>query len=206
MGLITKYFTRFSARSARSYCTYVSSIQLSSARHRDDGQETNCFQRSCRQMRRYTKVFLTRATCATTAARAFHIHYVQTFQDVMNRQCWNVRINQTATRNLERSFYGVLVFVFPLRQFYTEQMFSFGERAITPPCRHTTSAALKVYLCDIYTIFNFECWKCARMRFHCANGLVVLCSCAPWREHCLVYCGSSAQGAWTRATQRVILS
>jgi len=26
---------------------------------------------------------------------------------------------------------------------------------------------------------DLECWKCARTRFHCANCLVVLRSCAP---------------------------
>ena len=35
----------------------------------------------------------------------------------------------------------------------------------------------------ICSISNFECCKCARMRFHCANGLVVLRGCAPYREH-----------------------
>jgi len=30
----------------------------------------------------------------------------------------------------------------------------------------------------IYTILNLECCMCARMRFHCANGLVVLLICA----------------------------
>jgi len=33
-------------------------------------------------------------------------------------------------------------------------------------------------LCDVYTIFYLECCKCARMRFHCANGLVLLRICA----------------------------
>jgi len=31
----------------------------------------------------------------------------------------------------------------------------------------------------IYTISNLECCKCARMRFHCANALVVLRISAP---------------------------
>jgi len=31
---------------------------------------------------------------------------------------------------------------------------------------------------DICTVSNFECWKCTRMWFHCANCLVVLRSCA----------------------------
>ena len=35
----------------------------------------------------------------------------------------------------------------------------------------------------IYTILNLECCKCARMRFHCANGLWLYCACATWREH-----------------------
>ena len=37
----------------------------------------------------------------------------------------------------------------------------------------------------IYTLRNLESYKCARMRFHCANGLVVLRSSAPRRERCL---------------------
>jgi len=36
----------------------------------------------------------------------------------------------------------------------------------------------------ISVMLNLRCCKCARMRFHCANDLVVLRSCAPWREHC----------------------
>jgi len=35
----------------------------------------------------------------------------------------------------------------------------------------------------ISVMLNLRCCKCARMRFHCANDLVVLRSCAPWREH-----------------------
>jgi len=33
-------------------------------------------------------------------------------------------------------------------------------------------------------LLNLECYKCARMRFHCANGLVFLCSWSPQMEHC----------------------
>jgi len=33
---------------------------------------------------------------------------------------------------------------------------------------------------DIYTILNLEYCKCTTIRFHCANGLVVLHICAPW--------------------------
>jgi len=32
----------------------------------------------------------------------------------------------------------------------------------------------------IYAISNLECCKCARMRFQCANALVVLRICAPY--------------------------
>jgi len=31
---------------------------------------------------------------------------------------------------------------------------------------------------------DLDCCKCARMRFHCTNGLVVLRDCAPQRGHC----------------------
>ena len=51
--------------------------------------------------------------------------------------------------------------VFPLRKFYTEQMFA---HAIAPPCRHTISEALQG-LCNRNAILNLECCKCARMRF-----------------------------------------
>jgi len=38
-------------------------------------------------------------------------------------------------------------------------------------------------ICDMYTMLNLQCCKCTRIRFHGANGLVVLRSCAPKREH-----------------------
>jgi len=74
--------------------------------------------------------------------------------------------------------------VFPPRKLYTEQMFV-KVRMQLRNHSHTTSEAFQVAkaLCDIYTIFNLECCKCARMRFHCDNGLVVLRSCAPQRGH-----------------------
>jgi len=34
-----------------------------------------------------------------------------------------------------------------------------------------------------FLLSNLECCKCARMRFHCVNVLIVLRSCASWREH-----------------------
>ena len=45
--------------------------------------------------------------------------------------------------------------------------------------RHTTSVpsverAIRYIYIYIYTVLHLECWKCARMRFHCANGLLVL--------------------------------
>jgi len=51
--------------------------------------------------------------------------------------------------------------------------------AISQPCRQWTQDQLNVSkgLCDVYAISNFECCKCARMRFHCVNALVVLRSC-----------------------------
>ena len=52
----------------------------------------------------------------------------------------------------------------------------FSEHAVAQPCRHTTNEAFQAIkaLCDVYTIFNLECCKCATMRFHYANDLVVL--------------------------------
>jgi len=63
--------------------------------------------------------------------------------------------------------------VFPLRKFCTEQKFPLSdEYAIAQPCECTTGEALHGPR-GIYTILNSECCKCARMRFHCTNGLVV---------------------------------
>jgi len=39
------------------------------------------------------------------------------------------------------------------------------------------------WVCDIYTILNLEGCKCARARFYCANGFLVLRSCEPQIEH-----------------------
>jgi len=56
----------------------------------------------------------------------------------------------------------------------------FSEHATSQSCRHTTSETFrKGYANIVYTISNLECCKRARMRFHCANALVVLRSCAP---------------------------
>jgi len=51
-----------------------------------------------------------------------------------------------------------------------------SAHAIAQPRKHTTSEAFQALkgLCDIYTILNLEYCKCAKMTFHCANGLVVL--------------------------------
>jgi len=56
----------------------------------------------------------------------------------------------------------------------------FGAHAIAPPCRNTNNEAFQVVkgLCDIYTLLNLECYKCAIIRFHWANDLVVLRICA----------------------------
>jgi len=71
--------------------------------------------------------------------------------------------------------------VFSLGKFYTEQMFALVSMQL---CKHTTSEASHALksLRDIYTILNSECYKCARMRCHCASGLVVLRICLPQRE------------------------
>ena len=34
----------------------------------------------------------------------------------------------------------------------------------------------------VFTLLNLKCCKCARMRFHCMNGVVVLRIRALWRE------------------------
>jgi len=56
----------------------------------------------------------------------------------------------------------------------------FSEYATAQPYRCTTNKAFQAakVLCDIYTILKL----CARKRFHCANGLVVQRSFAPWRK------------------------
>ena len=57
----------------------------------------------------------------------------------------------------------------------------FDAHPIAQPWRHTTSKAFQAlqWLCDIYTILNFESCKCVRMRYHCANDLAGLRICAP---------------------------
>ena len=62
----------------------------------------------------------------------------------------------------------------------------FIAHAIVQPCRHTNSETFQALLrlCGIYMILNLECCcKCARMRFHCANCLAALLTCAPVKEH-----------------------
>ena len=68
----------------------------------------------------------------------------------------------------------------PVRTFYIEQMFvlvrmQFHNHVDTQPVKRFERAMR----CTVYTISNLECCTCARMRFHCANALVVLRSCAP---------------------------
>jgi len=60
-------------------------------------------------------------------------------------------------------------------------------RTVAQPCTHFNNEAFQALkgVCGIHTILNLECCKCARIRFHCANGLVVLRVCSPKREHCL---------------------
>jgi len=55
--------------------------------------------------------------------------------------------------------------VFPLRKFYTEQMFVLVRMQLRNhvECRHTTSEALQGLLRNKYTILTLECCKCARM-------------------------------------------
>jgi len=57
----------------------------------------------------------------------------------------------------------------------------FNAHAIAPSYRQTPSKAFEALegLCKIYLIIHLECCKCTRMRFHYANALVVLRSCAP---------------------------
>jgi len=54
--------------------------------------------------------------------------------------------------------------------------------SVRKPCGHTTNKAFQTFQVLWYihcTIINFGCCWCARMRFHCANGLLVLRICAP---------------------------
>jgi len=52
----------------------------------------------------------------------------------------------------------------------------FSAYAIAQPCGHATSVAFQTVksLCDNIYDWDLECCKCAKMTFHCANGLVVL--------------------------------
>jgi len=61
----------------------------------------------------------------------------------------------------------------------------FSAHAITQPCRHTNSETFQAFkgLCDLKKTLNLECCKCAKMKFHCANDLMVLRICAPLKEH-----------------------
>jgi len=67
---------------------------------------------------------------------------------------------------------GASTSAFPLRKFYTEQVF-----VLVRNHKHTTSEAFEAvrYIHNI----KFECCKYARMRFHCVDDLVVLRSYAP---------------------------
>jgi len=71
---------------------------------------------------------------------------------------------------------GVIPAVVPLRKFYTEQMFVLVSMQLPDLRRHTISEAFQAVknLCDIYTILNLKCCKCARLR----NDLVIRRSCA----------------------------
>jgi len=70
--------------------------------------------------------------------------------------------------------------MFPVRKFCIEQMFilvrmQFHNSVDIQPAKRFERVMR-------YTISNLECCTCARMRFHCANALVVLRICAPQRE------------------------
>jgi len=63
--------------------------------------------------------------------------------------------------------------VFPLRKFHTEYFnLCFSEKTISQPCRYAISNAFQAV--KGYTMYDMECCKCARMRFDCASGLVVM--------------------------------
>ena len=64
-----------------------------------------------------------------------------------------------------------------LRKFYTEQMFVLVRIQFH---NHVDTQSVKRFKrCKGYGVSNPESCKCARIRFHCANALVVLRSCAP---------------------------
>jgi len=64
--------------------------------------------------------------------------------------------------------------VFPVRKFYIEQMFALVGMQFHNYVE-TQRWNVSKGLCDVYTTGNFECCKCARVRFNCANGLAVPC-------------------------------
>jgi len=73
--------------------------------------------------------------------------------------------------------------VFPLKKFYAEQMFVLLRTRQMRLCNHVDTQQWSVRnvkrdMRYIHTALNSECWKCARMRKHFANCLVVLRTCA----------------------------
>jgi len=56
------------------------------------------------------------------------------------------------------------------------QTILFSAHQIAQPWRYTVSEAFQAVkaVCDIYTVLNLECYKRARIRFQCANCLVIL--------------------------------
>jgi len=105
------------------------------------------------------------------------------------RRCtWEEAINEVrrGTSGIQRSVFLLLrcctasqTYSVPSKKISHRANVCFSAHAIAQLCRHTTSEAVKG-LCDLYAILILECYKCARMRFHCANRLVVLRICAPW--------------------------
>ena len=79
---------------------------------------------------------------------------------------------------------------------------------------HTNVEVFQVLqgLCKIFTILNLECCKCARMRFHCRNGLAVLriCVVAHLRGNTdhelgvLNVCWIHTNVCWTHTCQRAV--
>jgi len=83
--------------------------------------------------------------------------------------------------------------VFPLRKFYTERMFVLVRMQLRNHVDARAEKAFKALKWELYTILNLQCCKCVKMRFLCANRLVVLRICLPERETLVAHVSNGAE-------------